>query len=149
MQDPLQLPERFAAVFSNATRGAIPGIIAPREDLLTNKLQACISPLNILCHCSEATYGQPCQLLLTLAACLLQSVASVDPFRAVVCRHVPALAGSVLEAQSDHPQASVFPVGTLVSLPTLWHFNRAGIRLLAHAYTSESRSLSQAGPHAL
>src|SRR6516165_4274119 len=73
MQEPLQLPERFAAVFSNATRGAIPGIIAPREDLLTNKLQACISPLNILCHCSEATYGQPCQPLLTLAACLLQS----------------------------------------------------------------------------
>jgi hypothetical protein len=29
----------------------------------------------------------------------------------------------VLETQSVHPQASVFPVGTLVPLPTLWHFN--------------------------
>jgi len=71
--EPLPLPERFAAVFSNATRGAVPRSIALREDLLRNKLQACISPLNILCHRSAATYGQPCQLLLTLAADLLQS----------------------------------------------------------------------------
>jgi hypothetical protein len=54
-------------------------------------------------------------------------VASVDPFRVVVCRHVPTVAGSVLEAQSDHPQASLFSVGPVVPVPTLWHFN--GVRI--------------------
>ncbi len=38
--------------------------------------------------------------------------------------------GFLLEAQSVHPQASLFPVGTLVALPTLWHFNGAGILAL-------------------
>ena len=37
------------------------------------------------------------------------------------------VAGSVLETQSDYPQASVFPVGTLVPQPALWHFNGARI----------------------
>ena len=55
------------------------------------------------------------------------SVAAVDPFRAVVCRHVPTAAGSFLEAQSVHLQASLFSVGTLVPLRTLWHFNGAGL----------------------
>ena len=57
-------------------------------------------------------------------------VASADPFRAVVCPHVPTVAGSVLETQSVQPQASLFPVGTLVPLPALWHFNGAGILAL-------------------
>src|SRR5213082_3349865 len=39
---------------------------------------------------------------------------SVDCFLVVIGRHVPPVAGSVLETQSVHPQASVFPVGTLV-----------------------------------
>jgi len=55
------------------------------------------------------------------------SVAAVDPFRAVVCSHVPTAAGSFLEAQSVHLQASLFSVGTLVPLRTLWHFNGAGL----------------------
>jgi hypothetical protein len=38
-------------------------------------------------------------------------------------------AGSVLETQSVHLQASVLPVGTLVPLPALWHFNEAGMSL--------------------
>src|SRR6266705_3406898 len=50
-------------------------------------------------------------------------VASVDPFRVVVCRHVPTDAGSALETQSVCLQASLFPVATFVHLPTLWHFN--------------------------
>src|SRR5947207_11722260 len=54
---------------------------------------------------------------------------SVDCFLVVIGRHVPPVAGSVLETQSVHPQASVFPVGTLVPLPTLWHFDGAGIGL--------------------
>ena len=37
------------------------------------------------------------------------------------------VAGSLLEAQSDHPQTSVFPVGPLVPLPALSRFNGAGI----------------------
>src|SRR5437667_6219401 len=41
---------------------------------------------------------------------------SVDCFLVVIGRHVPPVAGSVLETQSVHPQASVFPVGTLVPL---------------------------------
>ena len=65
-------------------------------------------------------------------------VASVDPFRVVVCRHVPTVAGSVLEAQSDHLQASVFPVGTLVPLPALWHFNGAGIGSPQSSYKAEA-----------
>jgi len=64
------------------------------------------------------------QLYETFFCCF---VASVDRFRVVVCRHVPAVAGSLLEAQSDHLQAPVFSVGTLVPLPTLWRFNGAGI----------------------
>src|SRR5215472_9614340 len=48
-------------------------------------------------------------------------------FRVVVCRQVPTVAGSVLETQSVHLQVSVFPVGTLVPLPALWHCNGAGI----------------------
>src|SRR6516162_1103339 len=55
------------------------------------------------------------------------SVAAVDPFRAVVCSHVPTAAGSFLEAQSVHLQASLFSVGTLVPLRTLWHFNGTGL----------------------
>ena len=54
---------------------------------------------------------------------------SVDCFLVVIGRHVPPVAGSVLETQSVRPQAPVFPVGTLVPLPTLWHFNGAGIGL--------------------
>jgi hypothetical protein len=54
---------------------------------------------------------------------------SVDCFLVVIGRHVPPVAGSVLETQSVHPQASVFPVETLVPLPTLWHFDGAGIGL--------------------
>ena len=57
-------------------------------------------------------------------------VASADPLRVVVCRHVPTVAGCVLETQSLHLQASVFPVGTLVLLPALWHCNGAGILAL-------------------
>jgi hypothetical protein len=85
---PLQLPERFAAVFSNATRAAISRGIALREDLLRNRLQACISPLNILCPCSAATYGQPCQLLLTLAASSCSHTNSPEPANLVAQRLV-------------------------------------------------------------
>jgi hypothetical protein len=46
-----------------------------------------------------------------------------------ICRHLPTAAGSLLEAQSVHPQAPILPVGPLVSLPKLWHFN--GARILA------------------
>ena len=67
-------------------------------------------------------------------------VASVDPFRVVACRHVPTVAGSVLEAQSDHLQASVFSVGTLVPLPTLWHFNEARIGFLQRSCKAEFKS---------
>ena len=45
----------------------------------------------------------------------------------VICRHVATVAGSVLETQSHHLQASVFSMGTLVPLPALWRFNGAGI----------------------
>ena len=55
---------------------------------------------------------------------------SVDCFLVVIGRHVLIAAGSRLEAQSDHLQAPVFSVGTLVPLPTLWHFNGAGILAL-------------------
>jgi hypothetical protein len=47
-------------------------------------------------------------------------------FRVVACRHVPTVAGSLLGAQSVRLQASVFPVGTLLPLPALRHFNGAG-----------------------
>src|ERR1700746_34414 len=56
-------------------------------------------------------------------------VGSVDSFLQDICRHLPTAAGSLLEAQSVHPQAPILPVGTLVSLPKLWHFN--GARILA------------------
>src|SRR5438105_15854946 len=49
-------------------------------------------------------------------------VASVDSFLQDICRHVPTVAGSLLEAQSVRLQAPVLPVGTLVP-PTLWHFS--------------------------
>jgi hypothetical protein len=39
---------------------------------------------------------------------------AADPIRVVVCRYVATVAGSVLEAQSVHPPASVFTVGALV-----------------------------------
>src|SRR2546429_1585241 len=45
----------------------------------------------------------------------------------IICRHVLIAAGSLLEAQSVRLQAPVLPVGTLVPLATLWHFNGAGI----------------------
>ena len=64
---------------------------------------------------------------------------SVDSFRVVVCRHVPTVAGSVLEAQSNRPQASLFSVGTLVPLPALWHFNRAGIGFSQGSCETEAR----------
>src|SRR6266704_770687 len=57
-------------------------------------------------------------------------VASVGSVVGIICRHVLIAAGFLLEAQSVHPQASLFPVGTLVALPTLWHFNGAGILAL-------------------
>jgi pimeloyl-ACP methyl ester carboxylesterase len=41
-------------------------------------------------------------------------VASVDPFRVVVCRHVPTVAGSVLEKQTVRLQAPAFSMGTLI-----------------------------------
>ena len=47
-----------------------------------------------------------------------------------MCRRVLTVAGSVLETQSVHLQASVFRLGTLVPLPALWHFNGAGIGVL-------------------
>src|SRR2546429_1437329 len=47
-------------------------------------------------------------------------------------------AGSRLEAQSDHLQAPVFSVGTLVPLPTLWHFNGAGILALRNQQTEQA-----------
>ena len=50
-------------------------------------------------------------------------VASVDSFLAVVCRHLPTVASSLLEAQSFRLQASVFAMGPLVPLPTLRHFD--------------------------
>ena len=56
-------------------------------------------------------------------------VASVESFLAVISRHVPTVAGSLLEAQSDHLQASIFAVGALVPLPALWHFSGVGIRV--------------------
>src|SRR2546429_6686878 len=54
-------------------------------------------------------------------------VGSVDSFLGVIWRHVPTVCGSLLEAQSVHAQAPILPVGTLVPLPPLWHFNGAGI----------------------
>src|SRR6266567_708352 len=57
-------------------------------------------------------------------------VGSVDSFLGVICRHVPTVCGSLLEAQSVHAQAPILPVGTLVPLPPLWHFNGAGILAL-------------------
>jgi hypothetical protein len=54
-------------------------------------------------------------------------VASVDSFLAVICRHIPTVARSLLEAQSVGLQASEVPVGAFVLLPTLWRFNGAGI----------------------
>src|SRR6266480_1165766 len=63
---------------------------------------------------------------------------SVDCFLVVIGRHVPPVAGSVLETQSVHPQASLFPVGTLVPLPTLWHFNGAGILALRNQQTEQA-----------
>ena len=73
-------------------------------------------------------------------------VASVDPFRVVVCRHVPSVAGSVLEAQSDYLQASVLPVGTLVPLPTLWHSDGAGIGFPQRSCKAEARYVAKVLP---
>ena len=56
-------------------------------------------------------------------------VAPVGSFLGVICLHLPAVAGSLLETQSVRLQTPVFPVGTLVPLPTLWHFDGAGIGL--------------------
>ena len=63
--------------------------------------------------------------------------------RSVIRRHVPTVAGSVLEAQSDHLQASVFPVGTLVPVPTLWHFNGAGIGFPQRSCKPEARYVAK------
>src|SRR5215472_9584597 len=71
-------------------------------------------------------------------------VAAVDPFRVVVCRHVPAVAGSLLETESVHPQASIFPLGTLVPLPTVWHFNGAGIGFPQRSCKAEARYVAKA-----
>jgi hypothetical protein len=73
-------------------------------------------------------------------------VATADPFRVVVCRHVPTVAGSLLEAQSDNLQASVFSVGTLVPLPALWHFNGAGIGFPQGSCRAELRYVAKALP---
>ena len=70
-------------------------------------------------------------------------VASVDPFRVVVWRHVATVAGSVLETQSNHLQASVSSMGTLVPLPTLWHCNEAGIGLPQRSCKAEARYVAQ------
>jgi hypothetical protein len=66
-------------------------------------------------------------------------VASVDLFLAVIRRHVPTVAGSPLEAQSVRLQASAFPVGTLVPVPTLWHFSGAGIGFAQRSCKAEGR----------
>jgi len=56
-------------------------------------------------------------------------------------------AGSVLEAQSVRLQASVFPVGTLVPLPALWHFNGAGIGLPQRSCKAEARYVAKVLPY--
>jgi len=55
---------------------------------------------------------------------------------------VPTVAGCVLETQSHHLQASVFTVGTLVPLPTMWHFN--GAEILALRNQQPGRQLERA-----
>ena len=78
-------------------------------------------------------------------------VASLDSFLAVICRHVRTVAGSLLEAQSVYLQASVSAVGTLVPLPTLRHFNGAGILALQNQelgqafFTNHSLPLTYTG----
>ena len=67
-------------------------------------------------------------------------VGSVDSFLGVICRHVPTVCGSLLEAQSVRLQASLFPVGTLVPLPTLWHSN--GARILAPRNQQTEQAIS-------
>ena len=50
-------------------------------------------------------------------------------------------AGSLPEPQSVRLQASVFSVGRLVPLPTLWHFN--GTRILAPQLLSKKTAILQ------
>jgi len=50
------------------------------------------------------------------------------------------------EAQSVHPQASVFSVGTLVPLSTLWHCNGAGIGFPQRSCKAEARHVAKALP---
>src|SRR5215472_15771784 len=73
-------------------------------------------------------------------------VASVDLFRVVLCRQVATVAGSVLETQSVYLQASVFPVGTHVPVPALWHCNGAGIGFPQRSHKAEARYLAKVQP---
>ena len=72
-------------------------------------------------------------------------VGSVDSFLGVICRHVPTVCGSLLEAQSVHAQAPILPVGTLVPLPPLWHFNGAGILALRNQQPGQASLLPLVG----
>jgi hypothetical protein len=48
--------------------------------------------------------------------------------------------------QSVHPQASVFPVGTLVPLRTLWRFNGAGIGFPQGSCKAKARYVAKVLP---
>src|SRR2546429_9942204 len=72
-------------------------------------------------------------------------VGSVDSFLGVIWRHVPTVCGSLLEAQSVHAQAPILPVGTLVPLPPLWHFNGAGILALRNQQPGQASLLPLVG----
>ena len=48
------------------------------------------------------------------------------------------------ETQPVHPQASVFPVGTFLALPALWHFNGAGMGFPQRSCRAEARYVAEA-----
>ena len=56
------------------------------------------------------------------------------------------IAGSVRETQSDYVQAAVFPVGTLVPRPALWHFNGAGIGFPQRSCKADARYVAKVLP---
>ena len=75
------------------------------------------SPRKVILWSALVFLGIGCSVFYVNAVAKNSTAVLVPPsasFLGIIRRHVATVAGSLLETQSVHPQASVFPVGALV-----------------------------------